>query len=372
MSFGKSLAGSVLALAAASAAQADVPQVATDIAPVHGLVARVMDGLGEPALVVQPGASPHSYSMRPSEARALEQSDAVFWIGAELEPWLEESIDTLASDALVVELLGVDGITTLEFREGATFEAHDHEHGDEPHADHDHDHASEEHAAHDHADETAHDDHDHADEASHEGEKHDGHDHGDEEHDHEGEDHAGHDHAGHSHEGVDPHAWLDPENAKTWLDVIAEDLAELDPENAETYRANATAGREEIDAAMADVETMLSTADDVSFVVFHDAYHYFENRFGISAAGAISLSDATDPSPARVEEVRDTIRDLGVACVFAEPQFNQDLVATVSDGTDVQAAVIDPLGFELEMGPDFYPELIRSIGDSIASCTSSS
>lgn len=336
MSFGKSLASSLLAFTAATAAHADVPQVATDIAPVHGLVARVMDGLGEPELVVQPGASPHSYSMRPSEARALEQSDAVFWIGAELEPWLEESIGTLASGARVIELLDVDGISTLEFREGVTFEAHDH--GGEDHADHDHGHGGEDHAG----------------------------------HDHEGEEHDGHDHAGHNHEGVDPHAWLDPENAKVWLDVIAEELAELDPENAEAYRENAATGREEIDATMAEVEDTISAAGEISFVVFHDAYHYFENRFGISAAGAISLSDATDPSPARVEEVRDTIRDLGVACVFAEPQFDQKLVATVSEGTDAQAAVIDPLGFELDMGPGFYPALVRSIGDRIANCTGSS
>ncbi len=365
MSFGKSLASSLLAFTAATAAHADVPQVATDIAPVHGLVARVMDGLGEPELVVQPGASPHSYSMRPSEARALEQSDAVFWIGAELEPWLEESIGTLASGARVIELLDVDGISTLEFREGVTFEAHDH--GGEDHADHDHGHEGEDHAGHDHSEETAHEDHDygHAEETSHEDEEH-------AEHDHEGEEHDGHDHAGHSHEGVDPHAWLDPENAKVWLDVIAEELAELDPENAEAYRENAATGREEIDATMAEVEDTISAAGEISFVVFHDAYHYFENRFGISAAGAISLSDATDPSPARVEEVRDTIRDLGVACVFAEPQFDQKLVATVSEGTDAQAAVIDPLGFELDMGPGFYPALVRSIGDSIANCTSSS
>ncbi|WP_116086792.1 zinc ABC transporter substrate-binding protein [Tropicimonas sp. IMCC34011] len=318
---GKSLAGSVLAIIAATAVSADVPQVATDIAPVHGLVARVMDGLGEPDLVVRPGASPHGYAMRPSEAGALDAADAVFWIGAELEPWLGDSIDTLSPDARIVELLDVDGTTTLDFRDGATFEAHDH--------DHDHDHA----------------------------------------HDH---DHDGHDHAGHSHEGTDPHAWLDPENGKVWLDVIAEELAELDPENAETYRENAAAGREEIDAAMGDVEEMLSSAGAVSFVVFHDAYHYFENRFGIFAAGAISLGDASDPSPARVEEVRDTVVDLGVTCVFSEPQFNQNLVQTVIEGTDAETAVIDPLGFDIETGPGFYPALIRSLGENIAGCTSSS
>ncbi|SFQ61193.1 zinc transport system substrate-binding protein [Roseivivax halotolerans] len=351
ISFGKSLAGSVFAITAATSVSADVPQVATDIAPVHGLVARVMEGLGEPDLVVQQGASPHGYSMRPSEARALEAANAVFWIGPELAPWLEDSIGTLAPDAHVVELLDVEGITTLEYREGATFESHDHG---------DHDHEGEDHAGHDHSEDAAHEKHDHAEEASHEGEEHAEHDHG------------GHDHAGHSHDGLDPHAWLDPENGKVWLDVIAEELAELDPENADTYRENAAAGQEEIDVAIGEVEEMLSSTGEISFVVFHDAYQYFETRFDISAAGAISLGDASDPSPARVEEVRNTVTELGVTCVFSEPQFNQNLVQTVTEGTDAQTTVIDPLGFGLDTGPDFYPALMRSLAESIASCASSS
>lgn len=357
MSLNKSLATSVFAITVATAASADVPHVATDIAPVHGLVARVMDGLGAPDLIVQQGASPHGYSMRPSEAGALEAADAVFWIGAELEPWLENSVETLAPDAHVVELLDVEGITTHEFREGATFEAHDH----------DHDHESEGHDDHDHSDEAAHDDHDNAGEASHDEEEHAGH-----EHEEEGHAHEGHDHAGHSHEGLDPHAWLDPENGKLWLGVIADELAELDPENAETYRENAAAGQAEIDAAMTEVRETLSSVGDFEFVVFHDAYQYFENRFDISAAGAISLGDASDPSPTRIEEVRNKVIELGVTCVFSEPQFNAGLVQTVTEGTEAQTTVIDPLGFDLDTGPGFYPALIRSLGESIANCTTSS
>ena len=170
--------------------------------------------------------------------------------------------------------------------------------------------------------------------------------------------------------GIDPHAWLDPENGKVWLDVIARELAALDPENAGTYRSNAAAGKDEIDAAVAEARDTLSAAGELDFVVFHDAYHYFENRFDIPAAGAISVSDASDPTPARVEEIRGTVRDLGVSCVFSEPQFDQRLVRTVLDGTEGKAGVIDPLGFEIEEGPDFYPSLIRSIADEIAGCAS--
>ncbi|EYD72567.1 zinc ABC transporter substrate-binding protein [Limimaricola hongkongensis] len=368
----RSLIGCALALTVASGAAAEAPRVATDIAPVHGLVARVMEGLGTPDLIVQPGSSPHDYAMRPSEARALDRADAVFWVGPALEPWLDETIDTLAADALVVELLDAPGLDVLAFREGAVFDDHDHEHGeahaDEEHAGHEGEEDHADHEGEDHADHAHEDDHaGHEDEASHDEHAHDDHDdHGHDDH----EDHADGGHEGHDHDGIDPHAWLDPENGKVWLGLIADELAALDPDNAETYRANAAAGREEIDAATAGARETLNAAGEIGFVVFHDAYHYYETRFGLSAAGAISLSDASDPSPARIEEVRDRVRDLGVACVFSEPQFNQSLVATVTEGTEAKAAVIDPLGFDLEPGPGFYPELIRAIADDIAGCAS--
>jgi zinc transport system substrate-binding protein len=338
-----SLLGCALATLTAAAAWAEAPRVAADIAPVHGLVARVMEGVGTPELVGQPGGSPHHYAMRPSEARALEQADAVFWIGRQLTPWLEGAVDSLASDAVTVKLLEVPGSVSLEFRQGATFEAHDHAHEDEGHGSAGHDHGADGHDA-------------------------EGSDHAEHEHDHdEHEEHAHDDHAHNANE-TDPHAWLDPENAKLWLDVIAGELSALDPPNATRYRENAAAGRAEIDAAVADARQALAPAEGLRFVVFHDAYHYFESRFGLAAAGAISLSDASDPSPARLEAVRDAVRELGVECVFSEPQFDQRLVRTVLDGTEGRAGIIDPLGFEIETGPGFYPALIRTIAGQIADC----
>ena len=114
-------------------AYADTPQVAVDIAPVHSLVARVMDGVGTPDLIIKPGASPHEYSLRPSEAAALQNSDLVFWIGSDLTPWLTDTIETLAKNASVTSLLDLDGTVQLDFRESALFEVHDHD----DHDDHD-------------------------------------------------------------------------------------------------------------------------------------------------------------------------------------------------------------------------------------------
>jgi len=354
---------------------ADVPRVATDIAPIHGLVSQVMKDLGEPDLIIRPGASPHSYALRPSEARALSQADLVVWIGEGLAPWLEPSIEQLATNAHVLELLALPNTTILPYREGATFEAHDHdeheEHGEhddhhhDEHAGHDEDHKNHEgHDEHSEHDEQAHDEHHHDAHSEHDEHAHDEHHH--DEHAEHGEEHD--DHHGHDHGAGDPHVWLSPENAIAWLSVIAEELSELDPENASNYQKNAQEGIAQIQQTKADLAPQLNKIADNGFVVFHDAYQYFEISFGVAAAGAISLGDASDPSPARIAEVRDTVRDLNVACAFREPQYNSGLVDTVLEGTEAKALILDPLGTNLELGSDFYPALLQDMGKALLAC----
>ena len=356
------------------AAWADVPDVVTDIAPVHSLVARIMEGVGTPDLILPQNASPHGFALRPSQAAALQNADLVFWVSENLTPWLGEALETLAPDAVSIELLEVADTRVLPIRTGATFEAHDHddhaEEHDEDHDDHadheDHaDHGHEEHHDDDHGDHAdGHDDHaeDHADHGHDEHhDDHDGHD------DHDEEGHAG-DHAGHDHSGIDPHAWLDPLNAAVWAQAIAETLAQADPENALSYQANADNLLMELGDLVADVNAEFSMSSPIGFIVFHDAYQYFESRFGLSPLGAISLSDATAPSAGRVAEIRERIAELGGTCVFAEPQFDPRIVATVTEGTQTSTAVIDPLGSGLDIGAGLYPALIRAMAESFQSC----
>ena len=157
-------------------------------------------------------------------------------------------------------------------------------------------------------------------------------------------------------------------NGKAWLDAIAAALSVADPANASTYFTNAAAGKAELDALIAEIEADLAPLADRGFVVFHDAYHYFEARFGVEATGAIRLGDAVEPGPRRVAEIRDTIRAQGADCVFAEPQFEPRLIDTVVEGTDARVGVLDPLGADLELGPTLYPALLRQMRDSLVDC----
>ena len=341
---------------AATSAAAEVPQVAVDIAPVHSIVAAVMGDLGSPALVVPPGASPHDHALRPSEARSLNNADIVIWMGPQLAPWLARPIESLAGQAAVIDLLAHPTTELLDIRSGATFGAHDHDHGhkdddgyDDAH-DHDAEHDDNDDHEHDHDKARDHDDHGHDDAHGH-----------DDDHD---KDHADA-HRNEQGGAVDPHAWLDPVNAMAWASAIGDALATVDPENAATYAANAEQFSLKINAVKGEIETILEPVKGRSFVVFHDAYHYFEHRFDVEASGAVSSNDAAAPSAARLSELRAEIAALGAVCALTEPQFNPAILDALGP---VTLGEVDPIGVNLEPGPDLYPQLLSNMAMALANC----
>ncbi|CVI55284.1 zinc ABC transporter substrate-binding protein ZnuA [Agrobacterium leguminum] len=319
-----------VAIAAAASGATAAPDVVVSIKPVHSLVATIMRGVGEPQLIVDGAASPHTYNLRPSNARKLEKADVVFWVGPGLEAFLEKPLEALASKATVVELEDAKGLEKLPFREGGPFEAHDH--GDEGHEAHD-GHAEEE-GAHDHG-------HDHA-------EGHEGHDHG----------------------AYDTHLWLDPANAKAMAQTIETALIAADAGNAATYQANTKKLIDDLDALDAELRETVKPVKDKPFIVFHDAYQYFEHRYGVKTAGSITVSPETLPGADRVKQMQEKVRQLGATCVFAEPQFEPKLISVITEGTAAKSATLDPEAATLEPGPDLYFKLMRGIAGSLKDCLS--
>lgn len=309
------IALSALVFGVPSLALADAPRVVADIAPVHSLVTQIMDGVGEPDLLLPALASPHDYSLRPSDARILQDADAVFWVGDALTPWLVETLETLSASATTISLIEAEGTIRREFREGALFAKADGDH------DHDHDHG--------HA-EDVHDTHDHAD--------------------------------------LDPHAWLDPLNASTWLTVIASELSRIDPKNKSLYQSNLSESLRGIDALAEELEEELLSAASLRFVVLHDGYRYFEDRFGMRAIGAISASDAAAPSAGRVRDIRNAIEEQSVSCLFTEVQLDAPLVGVIARETGIAVATLDPLGALLDPGKALYVELMKGIAAAFKAC----
>ncbi len=314
-----------VAIAAAASGATAAPDVVVSIKPVHSLVAAIMKGVGEPQLIVDGAASPHTYNLRPSNARKLEKADVVFWVGPGLEAFLQKPLEALASKATVVELEDAKGLEKLPFREGGPFEAHDH--GEEGHSEgegaHEHNHA-----------------HDHADAEAHE------------------------------HGAYDTHLWLDPANAKAMAQAIETALIAADAGNAATYQANTRKLIDDLDALDAEVAETVKPVKEKPFIVFHDAYQYFEHRYGVKTAGSITVSPETLPGADRVKQMQEKVRQLGATCVFAEPQFEPKLISVITEGTAAKSATLDPEAATLEPGPDLYFKLMRGIAGSLKDCLS--
>ena len=312
---------------------ADV-KVVTSIKPLHSLASYLMDGVGKPDLIVDGYASPHGFAMKPSHAKMLQNADLIFWVGEDLESFLEKPLSSIAKKAEKIELMDIKGLNVLKFREINIFDEHDHD-------DHD-DHGKKE---------DDHDDHDHDEHAKKE--EHDDHD------DHDG-------HEGHAHGEYDPHIWLDPMNAKVILNEMVEHLIENDPTNEAKYKSNLDKALKEIDKLTIEVMTDLNNS--VSSIVFHDAYQYFEKRFNVNILGAFTVNTDVMPGAEQLAEIREIIEHDKVACIFSEPQFNRDIINAVAKDMKIKTGVLDPLGATLDSGKDLYFKLIRNMSASFKGC----
>lgn len=355
---------SVATLAWTGAALADRPNVVASIKPVHSLVAGVMGDVGTPHLLVSGADSPHTYAMRPSDAEALSNAEVVFWVGPQLETFLDRPIGNLGSDATAVALIDAPGLTLLRYDDEA-------EHDEHGHGEHDHDeHGHDEHGH----DEDGHDEHaaDNHDADDHDADDHDaGHDHAEEHAEEHGHDHddadAGHD-GEHHHTGIDGHIWLDPANARAMVDAIVAALSEADSANATTYRENGKALAARLTALEADTAASLAPYRNVPYFTFHESFGYFDARFGLDGHGAISISPERQPGVQRLQEIRAEISAFDRVCIFAEPQFPPKLVDVIVEGTAARTGTLDPLGASLEPGADLYFALIEADRDAFAAC----
>lgn len=281
------------------------PQVMTDIAPVHSLTAQVMGELGTPDLLLPPDADPHDFALRPSDAHRLSEADLVIWVGSGLTPWLKDPLDTLATDAAQLALLDAPGWDRLELRDIS-------EHGT------------------DHQDASA--------------------------------------HGGHDHSEFDPHGWLDPVAARAWVSAISEALSTADPDNAATYESNASAILGNLSRLETEIATQMTPLRGAGYILPHDGYQYFEQRFGLSAAGTIADADGRTPGPAHIAELRDEIAHEDIICVFNDVEIGDRWAALVTEGTEARTGRIDAVGAGLQPGPDLYSALLHRLANAFETC----
>jgi zinc transport system substrate-binding protein len=302
----------VLGVAWAPSMSIAAPSVVVTIKPLHALVAQVMLGVGSPMLLVNGLASPHTYALRPSDARALNSADIFVRMSESVEPFTVRIVRSLPKTVEVVTLQEAPRLRSLNRRSEPTFEHHAHGAGEK----------------------------------------------------------GGHRH-GRAHEpssAVDGHAWLDPDNAIAMVDHIAESLIAKDPANASNFRANVDALRRRLELLGTELERDLKPIANRPYIVFHDATQYLERRYGLNAVGSISVNPEVPASAKRIGQLRRRIAELGAVCIFAEPQFNGRIVETLIEGTRARSGTLDPEGGQLEPGPELYFTLMRQLAGDLRSC----
>ena len=291
--------------------------VVASIKPIHSLVAAVMGDIGTPHLLLEAPSSAHHFTLKPSQARSLQAADIVFWVGPTMEQPLTKALATLAPQAQTLPLIESAGLVLINFDKVTP----------------------------------AHEKHDH------------------EKHDHEKHDHEKHDeHAKHDDHLINPHIWLDPQNAKIMLGAIAARLAKADPENASTYAANADSMAARLAILETDITSQLASYSAAKFLVLHDAHVYFERRFGLRNYGAITTEPDVMPTASRVKALRDELREHRFDCIFTEPFLGQKAVALIAEGSKVSIGTLDPIASNLPAGAQLYPDLLMSYAKALQSC----
>lgn len=291
------------------------PKVIASVVPVHAIVSAVMGDTGEPELLLSGKTAEHRSTFTASQIAGLGRAELVFFVGQGIETKLAQISGSEAVNGKdFVALSEASGITKLPIREGGEFEHHQHApDGDDP------------------------------------------------------EDLAGNDHD----EGVltfDPHVWLDPNNAKAMAVRVAQELIKVDPRNAAIYNNNAEAFMVSVDELATVIAVELAPVKDRPYVVFHDAYQYFEHRFGLNAVGSITDVSARTPSADRLKIIRDKLKETRAVCVFREPQYDDRVVTAVIEGSNTRAGVLDPLGAGITPGPGAYQQLMKGLADDLRTC----
>ncbi|ELI6422730.1 zinc ABC transporter substrate-binding protein ZnuA [Aeromonas veronii] len=291
-------------------------EVLTTIKPLGFIAAAITDGVSEPKVLLPTGASPHDFSLRPSDIRSINSADLVVWVGPELEGFMAKP---LANHPHALALTQVEGMPLFNYATQDSHDSHDHD---------DHDHAAHEHGNHDHD---------------------------------EG-------HEGHHHEGVDPHIWLGPTQAKVIAKAIASELGKLDPANQARYDANLVAFDTKVDAKDKVIAGQMKAVNDKGYFVFHEAYGYWERHYGMSSKGHFTVSPERRPGAKTLVDIRKALEEKQASCIYAEPQFSPAVIESVARNTGAKVLLLDEVGEQVPLGPDGYPQFMQQLADAFAQC----
>lgn len=276
-------------------------EVLTTIKPLGFIAAAITDGVSEPSVLLPTGASPHDFSLRPSDIRSINDADLVVWVGPELEGFMAKP---LANHPHKLTLTQVPGMSLFNYATQGSQDDHDHDEG----------------------------------------------------------------HEGHHHEGVDPHIWLGPTQAKVIARAIATELGKQEPANQARYAANLAAFDAKVNAKDKVIAEQMKVVNQKGYFVFHEAYGYWERHYGMSSRGHFTVSPERRPGAKTLVEIRKALEEKQASCIYAEPQFSPAVIESVARNTGAKVLLLDEVGEQVPLGPDAYPQFMQQLADAFAQC----
>jgi len=304
---------SLLSLALLGAAAVSNADVLTTVKPLGFIANAITDGVTETKVLLPTSASPHDYSLKPSDVEQLQSAQLVVWIGEEMESFLEKSIDKLPKEK-VLTLEDVPAIKELVEHSGEEKEdKHDHKHEHK----HSHNHA------------------------------HDGHDHDE-----------------------DWHIWLSPKAGEQIAEQIAERLSQQLPEQKAKIAENLANFKATLATKNSEIAKQLEPVKSKGYYTFHDAYGYFEDAYGLKSLGSFTINPTVAPGAKTLNAIKKSIAQKQAQCLFAEPQFTPKVIESLSKGTSAKVGQLDPLGAKIELSREAYPQFLQSLADQFSDCLS--
>ncbi|MGL9734230.1 MAG: zinc ABC transporter substrate-binding protein ZnuA [Symbiopectobacterium sp.] len=294
--------------------------VVTSVRPLGFIAASIADGVTPTEVLLPDGASPHDYALRPNDVERLQSAELVIWVGPEMEAFLTKPLAShSAAAAPQISLARLPAIQSALIKEN--------EHHEDKHAE------AEEY---EHRDAADHDDAD-ANEGHHYGE-------------------------------YNMHIWLSPEMAKQTAIAIHAKLLELMPQKKDKLDANLLNFTDQLVQIEEKIVNMLAPVKGKGYFVFHDAYGYFEKRFGLIPLGYFTINPDIQPGAQRLHQIRTQLLEQKAVCVFAEPQFRPAVINAVTKGTDVRTGVLDPLGSNIALSKDSYADFLLQLSYQYSRC----
>lgn len=283
------------------------PIVATTIKPLQFIAAAITEEVTEPSVLVPEGQSYHHFIVRPSTVRLLREADLVVWVGPEMETYLAETIDDFARET--VQALSLPGLNVHYLPDVETDSA-----ADVP----------------------------------------------------ESGQHAGHHHHGVS--GIDPHVWLNTHNAEQIAIVLAERLSTIDPDNARKYANNLQAFQSQLQAVRATISQQLAPFQGEPYAVYHDAFQYFEQEFGLTHELVIANSDDIQPGVRKLMSLRNAFANQSLACLMEDVTSQESTINTALGRVQLARVKADTTGQNLNTSSQAYIELMSHLGLAFAQC----